>query len=51
MRLHLSLPRPQATLIVVVADTLEQVRDMLPPGLTMLDRHPTDSPEIHEVWL
>lgn len=35
----------------LLARSLEGVRRMLPPGLTRLDRHPTDEPQIVETWL
>lgn len=34
-----------------VVDTLDQARDLLPPGLTWLDRQPGDEPQIVECWL
>lgn len=35
----------------LMADTLEKVRAMLPPGLTCLLRMPGDDPVIVEVWV
>lgn len=35
----------------VVKDTLEQAREVLPEGLTKIDRQPQDDPVIVEVWL
>jgi hypothetical protein len=34
-----------------VADTLNEIRDLLPPGLTMFPRMEEDDPVILEVWL
>lgn len=36
---------------VLVANTLDEVRAMLPPGLYRLDRQPNDDRNIVEVWL
>lgn len=36
---------------VIVADTLDEVRERLPLGLYPLDRHPGDDPVIVETWL
>ena len=36
---------------VVVAPTLDEVRELIPPGLYRLDRMPGDLPHIVEVWL
>ena len=33
-----------------VSTTLDQVRCSLPPGLTLIPRHPDDDPCIVEVW-
>jgi hypothetical protein len=33
-----------------VVDTLEEARDLIPPGLVCLDRLPSDDPVIKEVW-
>jgi hypothetical protein len=35
----------------IVADSLDEVRAVLPPGLTRLPPHPDDDPVIHETWL
>lgn len=40
-----------ATQEVYTADTLEELRDLLPPGLTLMERHPSDDPVILETWL
>jgi hypothetical protein len=50
-RMHLVLPRPRPTRFVFSHDTLEELRELLPPGLTRLDRDPGDPPQIVEVWL
>jgi hypothetical protein len=34
-----------------VADTLGELRALLPPGLHCLPRYPDDQPHIVEVWL
>jgi hypothetical protein len=36
---------------LIVCDTLEEVRAVLPPGLVCLPRHPDDDPVILETWL
>lgn len=36
---------------VLVADTLDAVRKMLPPGLVAMQRHPTDPPQFVENWV
>jgi hypothetical protein len=41
--------KPTDTLLI--ADSLEEVRWMLPPGLVCLARDPNDDPKIVEVWL
>jgi hypothetical protein len=35
---------------VLVADTLAELRTMLPPGLRRTKRHAADPPEILEMW-
>ena len=35
----------------LIGKELDDVRSMLPDGLTRLDRHPTDDPCIVETWL
>lgn len=42
---------PKPTDETKVADTLEEVRGMLPPGLFCLARDPADEPQIVETWL
>lgn len=41
----------QLTHDMFVADTLAEIRSLLPPGLMRLDRFPEDDPVIVEVWL
>lgn len=40
-----------ATDDVVIAPTIEEVRELIPPGLFRLDRMPEDDANIVEVWL
>lgn len=49
-RMHVILPDLKPTRFVVTHDTLEELREMLPPGLIRLARDPNDLPEIVEVW-
>lgn len=44
-RLWASLPRPQATDRLIVRNTLDEVRALLPPGLACITRSPA------ETWL
>lgn len=50
-RLHLTLPAPVVTNQAMVADTLHELRAMLPPGLICFQRDPSDDPVIVETWL
>jgi hypothetical protein len=50
-RLHLCLPQPQPTTVVLTDPTLNGVRDKLPPGLTFLQRDVNDDPVIEETWM
>jgi hypothetical protein len=50
-RMHLTLPAPRPTDLLIVGTTLEEVRQQLPPNLTNLGRQPEDDPVIEEVWL
>lgn len=34
-----------------VSQTLEGAREFVPPGLYRLGRHPSDEPQIVEVWI
>jgi hypothetical protein len=50
-RMFVTLPDTRATRFVMTHDTLPELREILPPGLTPFVRAPVDPPEIHEVWL
>ena len=50
-RMHVILPKPKPTRFVMTHDTLQELRDMLPPGLTLFVRLPHDVPEIEEAWV
>lgn len=51
-RSHSIVPgRSVAGTKVFIADTLEEVRAMLPPGLTWVGREPDDQMVIVESWL
>ena len=50
-RMHVVLPEPRPTRFLLCHDTLEELRAILPPGLTRMTRDPGDSPEIVESWL
>lgn len=50
-RMHLTLPKSRPTRCVMTHNTLDALRDLLPPGLTNIGRQPADVPEIEEVWL
>lgn len=50
-RLHMSLPVPVATSVILRRPSLDEVRALLPYGLVMLARHEMDAPKIVEVWL
>lgn len=50
-RMHVALPEPKVTRFVITHDTLDELRSILPPGLTKLNRSPQDAPEIVETWL
>ncbi len=39
-----------ATQEVIVGATLDEVRDLIPPGLVCLTRSPDDDPVIVETW-
>lgn len=36
---------------ILIGDTLEEIRKMLPLGLTRFDRNPEDDPVIVETWI
>ena len=51
-RAHMILPGKSVALrTVLVAATLEAIREQLPHGLARLERDPDDDPIIAEVWL
>jgi hypothetical protein len=50
-RMHVGLPKPVVTRFVMTHDTLDALRDLLPPGLTNIGREEGDVPEIIEVWI
>jgi hypothetical protein len=50
-RPHSTRPQPMAHKLVLLADSLDGVRVMLPHGLTLLARHQDDDPVIIETWL
>lgn len=35
----------------LTADTLDEIRELIPPGLTRIPRFPEDDPVIVECWL
>jgi len=41
---------PRPTAVCKTAPTLEDLREKLPPGLSMLSRSPDDDPVIVEIW-
>lgn len=51
-RLHEAHPSgPKATERLILGDTVDAVRAVLPSGLFRLPRDPRDPPQIVEVWL
>ncbi len=50
-RARVTFPADEPTSTIILADSLEQVRARLPRGLSCLQRSPTDSPNIVEIWL
>jgi hypothetical protein len=50
-RMHISLPKPTPSRLVITHSTLEGIRRCLPPGLTRFGRHPEEDPVIVESWL
>ena len=50
-RMHITLPETRPTRFVITHDSLEELRSLLPPGLTLMQRDPLDVPQIEEVWL
>ncbi|MDU9693968.1 hypothetical protein WKH56_08760 [Priestia sp. SB1] len=45
----LDLNRP--TNVVVIKNTLEEIRNVIPAGLTRINRQPDEHPTIVETWL
>ena len=41
----------EVTSDMITAQTIERLRELLPPGLERLERDPEDDPSIVEVWL
>lgn len=50
-RMFVTLPESKPTRFVLLHDTLEGLRELLPPGLLRIHRDPSDDPVILEVWL
>jgi hypothetical protein len=50
-RMHLTLPDAKPTRFVITHPTLAGLRELLPPDVTRLRRHPDDVAEIEEAWL
>lgn len=50
-RMHVILPESKPTRFVMTHDSLEEIRGILPPGLTRLARNSLDVPEIVETWI
>ena len=50
-RMHVTLPETRPTRFVMTHDSLDELRSLLPPALTWMERNPQDVPEIEEVWL
>ena len=50
-RMHITLPEARSTRFVITHDTLAELRDLLPAGLTCFARDPRDAPEIEESWM
>jgi hypothetical protein len=50
-RMHIQIPVAKPTRFVLSHDSLEELRDLLPPGLTMLGRAVLDPVKIEEVWI
>jgi len=50
-RMHLTIPTPEPTNLIIVGENLEDVRTQLPEGLTNIGRQPGDDPVIAEVWI
>lgn len=51
-RLHESMPpRAGPTNIVVIGDTLDEIRAKIPQGMVCMQRHQNDDVNIVEVWI
>ena len=50
-RMHVRMPVPKPTRFVIAHDTLEELRETLPPELRMVPRHPSDPYGLIETWL
>jgi len=50
-RMHVVLPVVKPTRFVLIHDSLEELRTLLPPGLVKAAADPRDVPEIEETWL
>lgn len=50
-RMFVCRPEVLPTDQVLEAATLDELRDLLPPGLSRIERFPEDDPNILEVWL
>lgn len=50
-RMHIALPAPKASRFVIACPSIGGVRGLIPLGLCRISRHPSDPPEIEEVWL
>jgi hypothetical protein len=50
-QLWICLPEPVNTSLLIRADTLQHIRDLLPNGLTLMPRQPDDDANILEIWL
>jgi hypothetical protein len=44
-------PDPTVTAEMFIADDLDEIRALLPPGLVRIARSPSDDPVIVETWL
>jgi hypothetical protein len=51
MRMHITLPEPSATSLVVAHEDLEALHELIPEWLTNLGRAAGDDVYIEEVWL
>lgn len=51
IRLWLTLPKPVMTNCLIRANSLKEIRELLPDGLTRLPRAENDDPNIIETWI